>query len=250
MPETIVLIVDDLLFLPRLQNGLQQLGYQTIEATDESRLTQALFKLPVLVLVDLFSRSFDWAALLALVQRSKVGPVPVLGFGPHVDLVLREQALAAGCVAVVGRGAVVGPQLAQLVEKHRARSNQADCLPAPPELLRQGIDLFNAGEYFEAHEVIEAAWNAEPGPVRVMFQGVLQIGVACYHIQGRNWRGAMKVLERGEAKLRPFIPTCMGLDLARLLVDAHLLRGELLRLGPEWQGEFDAALFPTIRMKE
>ncbi len=124
MPETIILIVDDLMFLPRLQNGLQQLGYQAVPAIDESQLTRALLNLPVLVLVDLFSRSFDWAALVA-----RVGPVPVLGFGPHVDLGLREKALAAGCVAVVGRGAVVGPQLGQLVEKHKAKAKSVDSFP-------------------------------------------------------------------------------------------------------------------------
>jgi hypothetical protein len=242
----IVLIVDDLMFLPKLEDGLRHLGYQPVVATNETSLTRALFTAPVLVIVDLFSRSFDWEALVRLVKGSKAAHIPVLGFGPHVDLQLRERALAAGCAAVVGRGAIVG-QLAQLVEKHKWVVDSDRCGDAPPPLLLEGITLFNQGEYFECHEVIEQAWNEEKSSVRVMFQGVLQIGVACHHIQNKNWRGAMKLLERGLPKTRRFAPTCMGLDLAKLLADAEAIRQELIRLGPDWQGEFDGQLFPTIQ---
>lgn len=247
MPETIVLIVDDLMFLPRLEQGVRHLGYTPLPATDEAQLTRALSQSPVLVIVDLFSQSFDWAALVTLVKASKAGPTPVLGFGPHVDLVLRERALTAGCDAVVGRGAVAG-NLPYLVEKHKWRLDKSPCAESPPVKLREGIDLFNCGDYFECHEEIELAWNEESRPVRIMYQGILQIGVACYHIQNRNWRGAMKMLQRGVPKLQRFAPACMGIDLAQLLADAETLRAELQHLGPEWQGEFNAALFPVIRL--
>jgi hypothetical protein len=247
MPETIVLIVDDLLFLPRLEDSLRRLGYQPVVATHETELTRALFTAPVLVIVDLFSRSLPWEALIHLVKGSKAAHIPILGFGPHVDLPLREQALAAGCTAVVGRGAIAG-QLAQLVEKHKWVVDPERCRETPPPLLVEGIHLFNRQEYFECHEIIEQAWNEEKAPVRVMFQGILQIGVACHHIQNKNWRGAMKLLQRGLPKTRRFAPTCMGIDLAKLLTDAEAIQQELLRLGPDWQGEFDTQLFPVIQL--
>lgn len=247
MPETIVLIVDDLMFLPRLQNSLKQLGYQPVAATNDSRLTQALFKSPVLVIVDLFSQSFDWEQLIGVVKKSKAGPVPVLGFGPHVDLELRQKALDAGCNAVVGRGAVVS-QLPHLVEKHKWVMDRSPCDAPPPALLLNGIELFNRREYFECHEVIEQAWNEESSSVRIMYQGILQIGVACYHIQNKNWPGAMKVLDRGVSKLQRFTPSCMGINLEKLLTDSEAIRQELLRLGQEWQGDFDDTCFPTIQI--
>jgi hypothetical protein len=40
----------------------------------------------------------------------------------------------------------------------------------------------------------------------------------------------------------------MGIDLARLIADAETIRQELLRLGPDWQGEFDEKLYPTIQL--
>jgi hypothetical protein len=249
MNDTIILIVDDLMFLPKLESGLQKLGYRPITATDETQVTRALFRSPVLVIVDLFSQSFNWEALIRLIKKSKAGPVPVLGFGPHVDLALREKALDAGCEAVVGRGAIAS-QLPHLVEKHKWVLDKTPCQSKPPPLLVEGIELFNQREYYECHEVIEYAWNDEPGPVRIMYQGILQIGVACYQVQNKNWRGAMKLLQRGTPKVRRFAPDCMGINLAQLLDDAAAILQELKRLGPDWQGEFDAGLFPTIQFTQ
>jgi CheY-like chemotaxis protein len=249
MSETIILIVDDLMFLPRLETTLRGLGYRTITATNETEVTRALFRSPVLVIVDLFSQKVDWAALIGMIKKSKAGPVPVLGFGPHVDLSLREKALAVGCDAVVGRGAVA-TNLAHLVEKHKWVLDKQPCAKAPPTLLIEGLELFNQGDYFECHEIIEQAWLAEPEPVRIMYQGILQIGVACHHIQNKNWRGAMKLLERGIPKVQRFSPHCMGIDLEKLLAEAELIRQELVRLGPAWPGEFNQALWPKIEFKE
>ncbi len=121
MTNSIVLIVDDLMFLPRLENTLNHLGYPTSTATNKTDLTQALLQAPVLIIVDLFSQSIDWVTLIQLAKKSTTSPVPVLGFGPHIDLSLREQALAAGCNAVVGRGAVA-TQLPNLIKKYAVAS--------------------------------------------------------------------------------------------------------------------------------
>jgi hypothetical protein len=249
--NTIVLVVDDLMFLPRLEANLRQLGYRPITATNEVELSRALYTAPVLIIIDLFSQEFDWESLVRLVKGpgKKAVHVPILGFGPHVDLALRERALAAGCDAVVGRGAVVS-QLASLVKKYQWVVDRSRCGQEPPPLLVEGLKLFNQGRYYECHEVLEDAWNAEKDPVRVMYQGILQIGVACYHVQHKNWRGAMKVLERGVPKAGRFAPACMGINITTLLADAEAIRQELIRLGPDWQGEFDQRLWPTIQFTE
>jgi hypothetical protein len=244
---TIILIVDDLMFLPKLEGQLRNLGYRPVAATQETELTRALFTAPVLAIVDLFSSTIGWERLIPFIKGSKAGHLPILGFGPHVDLELRERALALGCTAVVSRGAITS-QLEHLVEKHKWVIDQNRCQDAPPPLFMEGITLFNQGEYFECHEVIEHAWNQEKEPVRVLYQGILQIGVACHHIQNKNWRGAMKLLNRGIPKTQRFAPSCMGLNLTKLLAEAEAIRQELLRLGPDWQGEFNPHLFPTIQV--
>ena len=73
----------------------------------------------------------------------------------------------------------------------------------------QGLRLFNAGEYFEAHEALEDAWNEEKGPVRDLYRGILQIAVVYLHITRRNYNGAVKVYARSQrwVKLRFGLPT-------------------------------------------
>src|SRR5574342_1166911 len=79
-----------------------------------------------------------------------------------------------------------------------------------------GLRLFNAGEYFEAHEALEDAWNAEPGKVRNLYRGILQVAVVYLHITRRNYSGALKVYERSKKWLKDWPAECRGIDVARL----------------------------------
>ena len=116
---------------------------------------------------------------------------------------------------------------------------------APRELL-EGIELFNRGEYYECHEVLEDLWRAEPRPIRALYQGILQIGVALHHLRRGNWRGAVKLLTAGTEKVARFQPCCLGVDTAALLVAARACLGQLQSLGPEGTGAFDWSLVPRI----
>jgi len=85
-----------------------------------------------------------------------------------------------------------------------------------PQLARRGIEHFNRGEYFAAHEWLELAWREEPRPIRELYRGILQVGVAYYHFQRGNLRGAIRLLERAEGWLRQFPADCQGVDVAGL----------------------------------
>ena len=121
-----------------------------------------------------------------------------------------------------------------------------ECAEPFPPLVRKGIVEFNRGEFFKQHETLETAWRAEPRPVRELYQGILQIGVACYQTERGNLPGALKLFERGLRRLRPFAPERLGIDVARLIADAERVRDEAVRLGPERLAELDRALFPRI----
>src|SRR5271165_3099423 len=95
------------------------------------------------------------------------------------------------------------------------------CAAPPSPGLLEGIALFNAREYFECHEVLEAVWNAERHPVRTIYKGIIQVGVGCYHLLRGNYRGAMIKLQSGADYLEPFAPVCMGLEIRRLIDDAR-----------------------------
>ena len=121
--------------------------------------------------------------------------------------------------------------------------------PPPPELLL-GIEQFNAQEYFECHETLEALWNREPGPIRVLAKGILQIGVGCYHLLRSNYRGAVLKLASGADYLEPFAPSCRRVEVALLISDARRLHAEILALGPERLGGVDRALLPIIHLTD
>jgi predicted metal-dependent hydrolase len=124
--------------------------------------------------------------------------------------------------------------------------NTSDCADVLSPLVMKGIEEFNRGEFFEQHESLEAAWRVEPRPVRELYQGILQVGVACYQIKRGNLPGALKMFERGLGRLRRFTPECLGIDVSRLIVEAERVRDEAQRLGPERLVELDQSLFPRI----
>lgn len=118
-------------------------------------------------------------------------------------------------------------------------------LPACHELLK-GVRLFNTGEYFECHEVLEELWLAERGPIRRLYQGVLQIGVALLHRQRGNFNGAVALLQSGLRHIAPFAPACRQLDLARLTRESETLLAHLQQLGAQRLAEFDQRLVPQV----
>ena len=109
-----------------------------------------------------------------------------------------------------------------------------------------GLELFNAGLYWEAHEALEKAWREETSEIRDLYQGVLQVGVAYLHIQRCNYRGALKMYSRSKRWLEPFPETCRGIDLAQLRLDLETAIAEVRRLGPQRIDEFDPAHFKPI----
>jgi predicted metal-dependent hydrolase len=111
-----------------------------------------------------------------------------------------------------------------------------------------GIEQFNRGLFFECHETLEALWLAEPRPVRHLYQGILQIGVAFYHLKAGRYRPVLTLLERGSGYLRPFAPRCMDVDVARFLNDAARCLAQVKRLGPDELGDFDLSLIPRIEI--
>jgi hypothetical protein len=120
------------------------------------------------------------------------------------------------------------------------------CADPPPAALLAGIAEFNRGAYFECHETLEAIWMREPGSIRRLYQGILQIGVGFYHLRNGNYRGTLNLLASGSAYLQPFAPVCMGVVLAPLLVAAEGVRAQVLALGPTRLHEFDLATLPQI----
>ncbi len=128
-----------------------------------------------------------------------------------------------------------------------AEEIERTCQGELPELVIQGLELFNQGSYFEAHEALELAWRAEKEPVRELYRGILQIAVAYYKILQGNYAGAVKIFLRSRTWLGPFPKCCRGIDLASFRADYSRVEAELLRLGPERIGWLDRGLMKPIQ---
>lgn len=118
--------------------------------------------------------------------------------------------------------------------------------PLPPVGVQKGIDLFNARRFYEQHEEIEHEWHAERGPVRRLYQGMLQIGVGFHHALNRNHTGAILLLTQGIEKVSAFTPQALGIDTERLVHESRLALDQLVALGEDGIVDFDEASIPHI----
>jgi len=114
----------------------------------------------------------------------------------------------------------------------------------------EGLRLFNAGEYFEAHEALEAAWNEEKGKVRELYRGILQIAVVYLHVTRGNYAGAVKVYDRSQRWLKDWPPICRGIQVEELRNNAEMVLAEVNRLGKENIGKFDLSLLKSVSWTE
>ena len=110
--------------------------------------------------------------------------------------------------------------------------------------------MFNAGKYFEAHEALEDAWNAEKGKVRDLYRGILQIAVVYLHITRRNYNGAVKVYGRSQRWMKDWPERCRGIEVGQLRRDAESVMNEVKRLGREEISAFDNSLLKRVRWHE
>ena len=89
-----------------------------------------------------------------------------------------------------------------------------------------GLDLFNRGHFFEAHEALEDIWRAlgrdlPSRRLRLHLQGLIQLAVAFHHHSTGNLVGARSVLARALRNLRGAERSFPDLDFERL-------RGEMV----------------------
>jgi len=91
--------------------------------------------------------------------------------------------------------------------------------------LRRGVELFNSGRYWDAHEVWEHEWMPDrKGPESGFYKGLIQVAAGCLHYTRHNRRGAVNKWTSGAGYLRPYLPDHRGVLLAPLVaaVDGYL----------------------------
>ncbi|MDJ1178279.1 DUF309 domain-containing protein [Roseofilum sp. BLCC_M91] len=123
----------------------------------------------------------------------------------------------------------------------------------PPEFWH-GIQQFNQQEFYACHDTLEALWLEASEPERTLYQGILQIAVAIYHLGNQNLRGAMILLGEGISRLSRYQPEYAGLDIRQLLLKSKTLLTQLQTdsLNPPDRLDIDqySQLFPKIISKK
>lgn len=88
---------------------------------------------------------------------------------------------------------------------------------------REGLRRFNAGEFFECHEILEALWKPARGEDRLLLQGLIQLAVAVLKWQRGNRRGAVFLYRRALLKWHGLAALSGGLDLVALRAQTAVL---------------------------
>jgi uncharacterized protein len=100
----------------------------------------------------------------------------------------------------------------------------------------RGVDLFNRGQFFEAHEALEDVWRSlsesnsidrtgdlqHNRSLRLHLQALIQLAVAFHHQSTGNTVGASSVLERALRNLDGAERSFPDLDIARLRAESGL----------------------------
>jgi predicted metal-dependent hydrolase len=83
-----------------------------------------------------------------------------------------------------------------------------------------GVDLFNAGYFWEAHVFWERLWAVETeGEIRGFLQSIIQTAAACLKARQGKIVGARKLLEK--ARLESFEGSVLGIDAGTLAREAR-----------------------------
>lgn len=249
MPPPVVALLPDLFFAPRFADVIRAQGGEPVLVETPDAFVAAIDgRFPVLAFLDL-SAPGDWEGAIRRVKlRPHTRQVPIYAFGSHVDAETLKRARKAGADHAWARSRLI-EELPAVVARHVSPPvvyPQGWDAPLSHEA-RRGLEEFNRGDYFEQHEHLEHAWMEETRPVREMYQGILQVGVALLQIERQNWAGAIKMFRRGLPRLRVLPEVCQGVHVGEFRRAAEAIHAEITALGPEGLPEFDRARFPRIR---
>ncbi len=242
----VVVYTQDLFFNIRIQDVVEQLGGQVLAVQSAADLADGLGQVPVLAVIEIGQGGEgDWIHAVAYARKWTRG-IPIVAFVSHVDSAGREAAKAVGCDYVWSKSRFTNefPALAKAYLNPSERPSGCDDLPN--DLMREGLALFNEGEFYKCHDALEAAWVAEQRPCRDLYQGILQFAIALHHIEQGNYNGADKMFRRAINKFQRLPDSCRDIDVAWLLSSSRDLHHLLIKLGPAQIETYPRERFLTI----
>ncbi len=117
---------------------------------------------------------------------------------------------------------------------------------AKREALAKGIREFNSWRFYDCHETLEDVWRAEASDLVDFYQGIIKVAAGFHHLLRGNHKGTVNLLGHALTLLAPYRPSCLGLNVQRLIDEAGACYQRLRELGPKRLSEFDRATLPQI----
>jgi uncharacterized protein len=85
--------------------------------------------------------------------------------------------------------------------------------------LAEGLRLYEAGEFFAAHEAWESRWLESQEPEKTFLQGLIQVTAAFHHLQRKNPLGTTRLLQAALRRLEPYPAYFGGISVTLLCSD-------------------------------
>lgn len=103
--KTVLVVGQNLFFLPRIQNAATPHGYKVVQTRTEADFQDAFQEDTIaLVLVDLEGNADEWPKVVEGLKGEKAASVKVVAFGPHSDEAGMTRARELGCDLVLSKG--------------------------------------------------------------------------------------------------------------------------------------------------
>jgi uncharacterized protein len=114
--------------------------------------------------------------------------------------------------------------------------------------VERGVLVFNAGLFFEYHELLEDHWRTETGDRKRFLQGLIQVAVGLHHWEHHNYRGATLLLREGAERLAVGRPGLLGLDVEAFYHEVQGVRAAMEALERQCSQAYSRTLLPKQRL--
>jgi len=117
----------------------------------------------------------------------------------------------------------------------------------PDPRFHDGVALFNARDFYGAHDAWESLWLERFGEEKDFLQGLILCAVALHHAGRRNWNGARSRYRLARERLEPYPSPYWGVDLRNFL---RRMNGSMHRILTEKEPpDLDPRKVPALKLK-
>ncbi len=114
-------------------------------------------------------------------------------------------------------------------EDEKSRASGVSSLIAHRSSLVAGVALFNAHQFWHAHEAWEGPWLVATGDEREFLQGLIQVAAAYHHVQRGTFRGGVRLFDAALRRLERFPDGYFDIDRSEVVKRATVHREKIAR---------------------